>query len=413
MLLLLLIGWAHTEMSWDGDAIWFLQMGEFSPAWAYDRYLHWSSRFMIELPYVLFLKYLGLWTWRIMDTCVMWLCCRLLVYFACPQHRQAFGMWCMLPVAGLFPLFILRTAGWSATMVNYLWPGTALLVALIPWKRLWHGEHVPTWMQVLSFLSLLVALDVEQTWMIFFGLWWMAIWQMHKVPSARWLLFIQGALLFLFGAIIFLCPGNVLRKEAAIYGCWPDFLSASLLDKMVLSLNNMGRFFLSHELLMLLFTAVLAVMVVQRCHGMLERIVGCLPFALKMGTMLFALHRSWGILWERKPQTMFDFFELFGLPQRQIVTPLTASHVSAYLPMGESLLFFVSIGLAIYLIFGHTRKSCRVVFLYLLGCASSFSLALSPTLFASSYRIFFFQYLALIVILLVCLSEWREQRRGW
>lgn len=406
LILLLLVAYAHSQMSWDGDASWFRKM-DLSVSWAVTRYLYWSSRILLDALCVAFLTIFGITAWHVADACVMWLCCRLLVELACPRDRQAFGMWCMIPIVLLFPLGILHTAGWPATLFNYLWPGTALLAALIPVKWIWEGRHVPSWLAVSSLFPLALALNSEQSWLLFSGIWLFAVWfQFRQWP--RKLLFAQGIMIVAAAAFIAFCPGNERRIIGSIYGCWPDFGTTSLLDKIVLGINNMGSFFLTQELFLLLFTAVLAWKVWRKYDDLFFHMIGILPLALKWGTVAYLAYRAWDRLRAAHAWTMDALLGTIALSPQHIVTPLSADRFSAYLPLAASLLFFVSIALALYVLYGHTKTSFCMVGLYLLGCGSSLLPALSPTLFASSTRIFFFQYLVDILILLQMMCMQRQ-----
>ena len=412
VLLLLIIGAVHWHIQYDGDDIWFMER-DLSMQYLGYRYQHWTSRVCIEAIHIFFLKYTSLTIWRLANTCVMWLCCRLLVWFACSRDRQAFGMWCMIPIALLFPLYILHTAGWGATMFNYLWPGTALLVAVLPWKEFAARgiSYVPSRTaklgMALTLPVLVLALNAEQAYMIFGALWALFVLKFYRYRVARWLLCAEGILLAFFAAAMYFSPGNAQRASESVSMFWQDFGTTSLLDKGVLSLNNMGSFFLTHEVLLLLLTAVLAWCVWQRRHDSVFRAVGVLPFLLKAGALAWTAKLAWPKFMVMPPhtiQTMQAFFDVFGLPLTHIVTPLSYLRPSAYLPLFASLLFFVAIPLAFYVLLGSTKKAFCLLVVYALGCASSFVLAFSPTLFASSSRIFFFQYLTLIGCFLACVS---------
>ena len=382
ILLIFVIAAFHMQMTWDGDDLWYMGRNR-SFDWLAYRYAHWSSRLLIDTAILLFVKTFGLMAWRIVDTCVAWLCCRLLVYFACPSEHQGFGMWCMLGSLFLFPLSILHTAGWGATMINYLWPGTALLVALLPLRRYAIGRSIPPWLVAISLLALAFALDAEQAWLIFLMLWILFI-AICKERSIRRLLLVQGIMVMVAAACIFLCPGNAFRYEIAVYGCWPDFATVSLLDKGVLAFCNMGVFFLVQDRLLILLTLALAFVIWKVRHDAFLRVVGFLPLVCKIGVMIWG--RGWG--------------------QQQIVTPLTFDQIAAYVPLVVSVLFFVSLALGIWILFGQGCQAACLLWLFLAGCASSLSLALSPTLFASAGRIFFFQYLVFFIILLRILNVW-------
>ena len=86
----------------------------------------WSSRLLGETVVVL-LMHCPILVWQMLDACMMVLFCYLLVYHAFPRRMRGIGMWGVLILALLFPVELLKTAGWCPpTAVSLAGHGSAV-----------------------------------------------------------------------------------------------------------------------------------------------------------------------------------------------------------------------------------------------------------------------------------------------
>lgn len=420
---------AHFFMHFSGDDIAFGKV-DLSVEWLMKRYGTWSSRLFIESVLVTLASWPVI-VWRVLDTCVMWLFYRMIVYYVVPKEQLRFGMWAMLGIAILFPIKMLNTAGWCATTLNYLWPTTAALVAMIPWKYAWEGKPIPTKVLVGSTFLLVFGLDFELVLMFCAPLFVLLFLRRKSERAYRALFVSHGVVMLACFLRTALCPGNKARYFKEIQHWWPDYASTSLPYKLLLSLENMGTMFLFRDVMLLFLLILVAWLVWHRNENRWLRTISLIPVGIKAGALLWRVKVTLGMLAMLPQETAFhmDFRGLKAawheLPRENHAWALhmEAAEIPSYLlPSAQgdwmpyaliaaSVLFFACLAVSLYAIYGWKRESVAMVGLYLLGCGTSFSMAFSPTLFASSTRIFFLNYLALMLIFLHCMLLWKTERR--
>lgn len=330
----------------------------------------WSSRLLGETVVVL-LMHCPILVWQMLDACMMVLFCYLLVYHAFPRRMRGIGMWGVLILALLFPVELFKTAGWCTTTVQYLWPVTAPLFVLLVVRK------------------------------------YRADGKLGRFLWAHVTIFGISAL------IIALCPGNRVRYFQEIKTWWPDYASTSLLVKGMLSLENMGLWFLFQDKLTLVFGVLAAWLVWHRSRRGIMCVIGLLPLVIKVaaiaclpGTFFFggeAVPAFWMIDPHELPHLLSPSFHP---AMRETLTLLIVA----------SLLFFASMA-AIWFILYEGRERWRLLLINLLGMGTSFSMAFSPTLFASSSRIFFVFYAVLMFLILkllcTCILSSRWMAGEW
>lgn len=333
-------------------------------------YTMWSSRLLGETVVVL-LMHCPILVWQMLDACMMVLFCYLLVYHAFPRRMRGIGMWGVLILALLFPVELFKTAGWCTTTVQYLWPVTAPLFVLLVVRK------------------------------------YRADGKLGRFLWAHVTIFGISAL------IIALCPGNRVRYFQEIKTWWPDYASTSLLVKGMLSLENMGLWFLFQDKLTLVFGVLAAWLVWHRSRRGIMCVIGLLPLVIKVaaiaclpGTFFFggeAVPAFWMIDPHELPHLLSPSFHP---AMRETLTLLIVA----------SLLFFASMA-AIWFILYEGRERWRLLLINLLGMGTSFSMAFSPTLFASSSRIFFVFYAVLMFLILkllcTCILSSRWMAGEW
>lgn len=114
-----------------------LAQGERVSAFLLNRWQTWSSRLLIEG--ILCCLTHSIWAFRVLDSAVMtvlaWGLCRL-----ANAERRSEMLAMSACLVTTIPFAVLRSTGWMATGLNYYWPLTATVIALIPfadslWKR--------------------------------------------------------------------------------------------------------------------------------------------------------------------------------------------------------------------------------------------------------------------------------------
>lgn len=399
LLLILLAGWWHTTLGFmRGDDLAYAKTS-FTPAFLMVRYTSWSSRVLVETV-ILFLTHHAVFLWKILDIGMMAAFCSLLVYHAFPQRLFSVGMWCVLGIACLFPLEIFQTAGWCTTTVQYLWPVTAALFVMIPWKRMMQGEKISPFLAIASLPALIFALNFEMVLFFCAPIFLFLIVRKWKVNKLRPFLLSYAVIFGMSILFIALCPGNRIRyiKEAQTW--WPDYATTGLCTKMMLSLENMGSYFLLQDKMTVLLCVLLAWLAWYK-KSLLPRGISAVPLAIKIVSSSYffyttmILHENLRVLTIRPED----------LPQFLSPSLNSAMALELHLLILFSFLFFVGIGSSFIMLCHDAEKGWLLFAVYLLGFGTAFAMAFSPTLFSSSTRIFFVFYAAVMFLCLCLIRE--------
>lgn len=214
-----------------------------------DRYAHWSSRTLADLFMVVFTGIPAI-IWKIADTMVATSCAYLMAAIAGTLYGtgwRAFVKPAAFVMVALYPFFDMKTSGWVATTVNYLWPMAGLLymglcaarlakapddvkgsasalvragrVALMALAVVWAGAHeLIALCAVLLEASLIACLFLEG--------------RGRKAVAPAILL---AASLFFVGWAVF-CPGNAIRNLSTATTQFPSWESFSTIEHLTMAL---------------------------------------------------------------------------------------------------------------------------------------------------------------------------------
>lgn len=199
-----------------------------------ERYYTWSSRVLIEAVMLLFVTG-NVWLWKIADSLMvllfLWAVSELFGGESVQEKLRAqILMFCMIWIV---PFFSLSSAGWITTTINYLWPLTLGLVAMLPLRHWILEEKIPVWEYAVCPVCALYGANMEQMgaillggYMVFGGYLW---WKRKKLPPFYFvqLLLTVGSLLFILTA-----PGNACRTEAETQRFFPEFATLTPWQKL-------------------------------------------------------------------------------------------------------------------------------------------------------------------------------------
>lgn len=214
-----------------------------------DRYAHWSSRTLADLSMVVFTG-IPAFIWKIADSLVATSCAFLMAAIAGAFYGKgwrAFIKPAAFVMVVLYPFFDMKTSGWVATTVNYLWPMAGLLymglcaarlakapldgnetasarcragrAALLALAVLWAGAHeLVALCAVLLEAALIACLLLEG--------------RGRKAGGPALLL---AASLFFVGWAVF-CPGNAVRNLTTATMQFPSWESFSTIEHLTMAL---------------------------------------------------------------------------------------------------------------------------------------------------------------------------------
>ena len=378
-----------------GDDTYFMTCLEDTTLGAFlvKRWNKWSSRLLIETIVVLVLKK-PVWLWMTIDIAVSVLLAYLL--FGILFHKKDSGI---LPWIGgvLFLLYDFRemsSAGWMTTTINYWWVLAAGMIAFLPLYFHYREEPVKPWLYILAVPCGLFAANQEQVGIIFVctALYMLGLYLYEKRKVPQYLYCLLGIGLFCL-ILVFLCPGNEVRKISNIDFWFPSFAGFNIIQKGLLGWYGLLRsFFEDMNWLFVGFTLVLFAAVAIRKTRWYEKVIAAIP--LLSNIALFAciqISRFYDAGPVNKVVHAFDFDQ-----------PIVYYHGS--LPNKLRLLMLaytlvcVCIVYTMYVLWGKTKRFCHLFAVLTIGAISKVSMGMSPTIWASSERTTIFLLFAFIVI---------------
>lgn len=212
-----------------------------------ERYHTWSSRVLIEAVMLLFVTG-NVWWWKIADSLMivlfLWIVSEL---FGGENEQEKMRaqmlMFCMIWIV---PFSSLSSAGWITTTINYLWPLTLGLVAMLPLRHWIREEKIPVWEFAVCPVCALYGANMEQMGAILLGSYAVfggyLLWKRKKLSPFYFvqLLLIAGSLVFILTA-----PGNACRTEAEIQRFFPEFSGLSAGQKLWMGFLDTTQYYLA------------------------------------------------------------------------------------------------------------------------------------------------------------------------
>ena len=372
-----------------------LELGEPVGAFLLRRWQTWSSRLLIEGALCLTTR--SIWAWRVLDSGVLALMSYALCRLAGCHRRPR-----MLLFSGLMaltiPFAMLRSTGWQATSVNYTWPLSCALAAMIPLGDALRGESTGKRWAALALPLALFGANQEQMAAALFGAYlalggalFLRERRVRKLFLA--LLAVSGAEL----AMHLLCPGNAARAALTAGSVnLRDYAQFSLIDRLSVGLTSTtALLFFTNCPFLLLFTLCTALTALARRRGALA-LLAVLPLAIPL---LGALCGGWSssASWAGSLYLYGDFSLQLG-PAR-IGLP---GHLPA---MGALVALLGLIALSPYLSLGHRGSAACAAFAYALGFAARMAVSLSPSVVESGERTMLPLYAGMMLCALLCVKD--------
>ena len=208
------------------------------------RYETWTSRIPIELAEI----YLTRWNpivWKTLNTLVVLLLIYSLgeVFTRGNKNDSVLIFMLLLPI---LPLSMHKSAGWIATTINYLWPITAGVVALIPLSWWEKGKRIKWWQYVLFVLAGIFGCFQEQMAAVLFASY--VIYIGYRIGNKKNLSrfhFVLLTIAIVLLTFILSCPGNANRSIAEIDRWFPEFAGLSNGAKFLIGCLNTFSYYVS------------------------------------------------------------------------------------------------------------------------------------------------------------------------
>lgn len=281
ILFLVLVTAIHIPMKFYGDDWAFYEMSENTPFFSFmkERYMTWSSRLFIEAVLYFMVKVPILW--KIADIVIYWLAARIFADIFLEKDSEWFAFLLLL----VYPFYELYSAGFMATIVNYLWPSVSALAGVYPVIHcLKNGrdtsftsdqKELHPVIGVLCMIAVIFAANLEQYAVILlciYGIFIFVSFWRWKMPLKKRLYFlITEGLILLELLFILTCPGNQVRKASEIKSWFPDFKQLSVPDKIQLGFSStMKGIFMDDIWLMVLLAWMCILLLLYQNKGQVD-----------------------------------------------------------------------------------------------------------------------------------------------
>ncbi len=349
-----------------------------------ERYFRWSSRLIIEAVMVIVTHAPILWWF--LDTAVMVLAAHSLSRLLPGMDKKT--NYLLVCLVFIYPFIDMRTAGWIATTMNYIWPLAFGLYAMLSIKKILNGELLKTREYVLNILCILYAANHEQMGTLLAGFFvFFCIYQVVVQKKLHWFLVLQAVLSVASVVFILTAPGNVIRSVWTIENHFPGYVVLSLFDKIEMGFSStLFGLVMKPDLSFLVFGLLLFLSAKATKQNSLFLIIASVPFVF---SLVFGLL---GPVFGK----LLPFVGSIRGAMTETGTNPTFSHPLSLVP--DLLLFGVCLSMVVslYRMFVEKKDAWLVLLVLGAGFASRMIMAFTPAIWFSEDRTFIFLYVALI-----------------
>ena len=279
----------------------------------------------------------------------------------------------------LFPLNVLVTSGWQATMVNYALPLFLLFPLLFCIRNVFEGKKSSVPLGVTGLVCALFLCNSELVCLtiglLSGGTLVFCLFRREKPP-----VWIPANLLIAAGSLgyIFLCPGNALRSAVEVSRGVQEIVNLNLIQKGMLGVFS-SLFYLNHCNMLWIFLLMLtAAAVWMEWRHPVPRLIACLPLMV----VLLSMNMPVDLLDERLIGQIADlrhsgsFLMLAGLQSLSLAALLTA------LVLSRRTLF----------------SGCVLAGGLLIALAPRMATGMTPVVYTSGERTYLFSYFGFLLL---------------
>lgn len=360
------------------------------------RYDNWTSRLIIETALVNCYAFnFGLW--RVLDVVALVVIAESLVYICVPQKKYAVFVYAVI----LFctDWMSLRSTGWGATTVNYLWPLAASMPAFVIAKKIRDGLPISKKAIVGSLLFLIFATNQEQVCAWLFGL--SLSFLLYRIVKNRRLTkndsYIIISVLICAASLVFIltCPENKVRFAVAVDVCFPQYPSLSFFEKVQLGILTIFTYYFTlwRNIVIVPLCVILTFALRAKNRRLFMAQVALDAFIL-MNFVLWVLTREkWLLANNKLPQ-------FAGLSRIAVLCEC-------------AVLVIIGVVLLYQIVAASSSKSLGLlnVFFLVAGFCSAFIIAFSPTVYASGDRCYLFLSYTMFFVTFNLMSDYFEEVR--
>lgn len=373
--------------------------------WAFykERYFEWSSRLILEFFVVAFLKLPSI-IWRVLNSGVLVLLGVALSELFVEKNKKVFN-WFIVFLLFLFPLREMLSAGWVTISINYIWPLTFGLLALVVVKKILLGKKIRVIEYILSGLLLIFAVN-QEIMAVILGIVFLTS-AVYLILNKRFHWFVALGLVLCLGSIVFTltAPGNHLRQQAEIRW-FIDFNYISFVEKLEIGISStLAQYVFNFNFLFFVFSSLLAVAIFSKYKNPLYKVLALIPLGMSV-----VFGNGFYVIVDR----LFPHLATIDteITQYGLITLGNFTRIQSYIPLFLLMMTAFVILILIYIIFGNTWKSTIALGVLILGLISRLILAFSPTIWSSGIRTHFLLITAIIICSIMIIQDLAKRKSG-
>jgi len=349
-----------------------------------ERYFNWSSRLIIEALIVLIAH--SPIVWWFLDTAIIVLAAHSLSRLLPKMDRRT--NYLLVCLVFTYPFIDMRTAGWIATTMNYIWPLSLGLYAMVAIKKILQGEPLRIYHYVLSVLALLYAANHEQMGTLLAGFFvFFSVYQVVVQKKLHWFLLVQALLGIASVVFILIAPGNGIRTAWTIETQFPGYVALSLFDKLEMGFSStLFGLVMEPNFSFIVFGLVLFLAAKVTKQSRMFLLIAAVPlfFSLVFGLL--------GPVFGK----LLPFVGFIRGAMTETGTNPTFSHFISLVPDLLLIVICLSVIVSLYRIFVDKKDAWLVLLVLGAGFASRMIMAFTPSIWFSEGRTFIYLYFALI-----------------
>lgn len=354
-----------------------------------QRYYEWSSRILTEtflisilhIPYVIF---------KAINILIICFLVKWLKQLFWGSENSTVGYAIVIFFWILYPIQAMSSAGWTATIINYLWPMAFCLPSFIIDKKILNKCNPTKKYLIFSLITLVIGTDVEFACVLslLITLGNFAIIENKKQYLKYY--FIKFFVLLCSLTKVILCPGHYTRFVSEVSSWFPDFLTLSIFDKIYLGCISTTSYLLNRTNILFCFLLLLFLL--------LSYLI-TIKYSYKIYLIGMLLLKAIGMN-ALKQDNIWDIFH-----GGYRITVMNATSLENYISFILSICIITGIPILLWGIYGKTHKFLYLSTWYVAGLSARMILILSPTIYASGVRTFWPLDIALMGILIVICKD--------
>ncbi|WP_198969159.1 DUF6056 family protein [Xylophilus sp. ASV27] len=362
-----------------------------------ERYTIWSGRAAVDALTLLVIPHE--WLWRSLMLFILLLSLGLMAHVTQADQR-VLGLIFLFQGFFLLPRGVMSEAVWWMTgSFNYLWPWAAASLALLPFLR---PELLPR-LFIVALPAALYGASQEQAGLLLLGFQLLAGIGLLRTGQLRWrhAVLMLVALLALIGVVA--APGTSARYSVVTSYWFPEYSEWHLDERIFAGFDlAFSHFFRSENIISIAFVVLLCILVFQRTRSPAKRLIALVPVLLYLLQAVPRLLRASSQSWV---QTIAEIWSFQKTPEGFHVYGVGDYFQAAVNSVFYGHFFLVMLGVCC-VGFSISNASIRsrfiapgaAVLIFIAAILSAAIMGLSPTLYASGARIFFFQNMLVLLL---------------